>query len=102
MRRGNLGGGLKGREKILLHLTSIRVEAGDAIRAPFSLTQAGIAGAIKASQNSVSVALKRLVDEGHILISNAHVDGFNRKRRTYLLTPKGRSFAGEINEHLMN
>jgi len=82
-------------ERVLLHLRehSIAGEVGDY---PPALTQEGIAEAIGIRPNHVPRAVRRLCTDGLVEERSAHVGGFARKRKVYLLTQSGHAVAEEV------
>ncbi|MBI5001061.1 MAG: AAA family ATPase [Euryarchaeota archaeon] len=86
-------------ERVLLHLRehSIAGERGDY---PPALTQEGIAEAIGIRPNHVPRAVRRLCAEGLVGERSAHVGGFARRRKVYLLTESGHAVAEEVRGRL--
>ena len=74
--------------KILLHILALgQVEEPGEI--PITLTQSGIAEAIKTPLGSVSRALKKLVDSGLLVEKLYHIRGKKRRMTSYFLTLQG-------------
>jgi DNA-binding transcriptional ArsR family regulator len=81
--------------RILLHIArQPRVPPGET--ALESLTQAGMATALGASQPAVSNALKRLVDGGALRVERSHVRGLRQRLKVYQLTALGENLVRHI------
>jgi DNA-binding MarR family transcriptional regulator len=86
-------------ERVLLHLREHSI-AGDMGDYPPALTQEGIAEAIGIRPNHVPRAVRRLCSEGLVEERSAHVGGFARKRKVYILTQGGHAVAEEVRTRL--
>ncbi|HLF05632.1 MAG TPA: hypothetical protein VI893_00400, partial [Thermoplasmata archaeon] len=82
---------LSAEEAILLHLHSRHgsAAAGDEMRAPLTLTQAGIAAATGIHHRNVSRYLVSLITGGAITEHRGHVPGTPRRVKFYRLTVAG-------------
>jgi DNA-binding MarR family transcriptional regulator len=63
-----------------------------------TITQAGIAQALRTSQSNVSHALVRLVDGGALRVERHHVRGRFQRVKVYLLTLEGEALVRHIRE----
>lgn len=82
-------------EQILLHLMAQGVLSRDAV-APRALTQEGISEALGRPQSSFARVLQRLNEQGLLEVQTRHVRGVARRRKVYVLTPRGREVAKEV------
>ncbi len=81
--------------RLLLHISrQPRFEAGETV--PDSLTQAGMAGALRTSQAAVSNALNRLVDGGALEVVRGHVRHKLQRLKVYRLTNHGEELVRQI------
>lgn len=64
--------------------------------APPGLTQAGMAEALGAKQNSIATLLKRLELAGLVVSDVRHVRGGARRMKVYRLTPRGEALARDV------
>ncbi len=92
---------LSNRDRILLHLSAFPSSVNQ-YRAPFALTQDGIAQAIGIGRNNVPRELKTLIENGLVTSVKARVDGLKNRRSVYILTPVGRTAANDIREKIEN
>ena len=76
-------------ERLLLHLSRFGGMINE-FEAPEGITQPGIADAIDVRRSHVSHATKRLKEKGMIVEKMAHIRGQPRRRKVYILTPKGK------------
>jgi PKD repeat protein len=79
-------------ERILVHLYWYGRPTSDGVARP-DASQAGMARRLGVGQNSLSKALRRLVDSGAVSMELRHVPGAPRRLRTYALTPRGEAVA---------
>jgi DNA-binding MarR family transcriptional regulator len=86
-------------EKILLHLLE-KARFEDKFEVPYSLTQDGIAGIVKARRSYVSQAAKELSEKGLIEGRLSHVKDEARRRKAYFLTPEGKMKAQSLYDNL--
>jgi PKD repeat protein len=82
-------------ELILVHLYWYGRSNIDGV-ARADASQAGMARRLGVAQNSLSKALRRLVDAGALKVELEHVPGAPRRLKTYALTPRGESVARRI------
>lgn len=85
------------KEKIIIHLFENYTKELD-FEAPRELTQDGIANAINARRSYVSFAIVGLKEDGIVKEIKARVKGEERRRKIYLLTPKGFEFAKRLKD----
>lgn len=88
-------------EKILLHLLE-KVKYEDKFEVPYSLTQDGIAGVVKARRSYVSQATKELSEKGLIEGRLSHVKDEARRRKAYFLTHEGKMEAQTLYDNLID
>ncbi|HEY6237841.1 MAG TPA: PKD domain-containing protein [Thermoplasmata archaeon] len=82
-------------ERILVHLYWYgRLSSDGVARADSS--QAGMARRLRVGQNTLSKALRRLLDAGAVKVELQHVPGASRRLKTYSLTPRGEAVAKTI------
>jgi ATP/maltotriose-dependent transcriptional regulator MalT/DNA-binding MarR family transcriptional regulator len=86
-------------EKILLHLLE-KAKFEDKFEVPYSLTQDGIAGVVKARRSYVSQATKELSEKGLIEGRLSHVKDEVRRRKAYFLTHEGKMEAQTLYNNL--
>lgn len=79
---------LTAEERVLLHLLA-HLRAGERFEVPFELTQAGIALAVGVRRSHVSAVMQGMESRGLVAGRVAHVVGGGRRRRAYVLTPRG-------------
>jgi len=86
---------LTAEERILLHLLA-HIRHGERYEVPFDLTQSGIALAVGVRRSHVSATLaemsKRWLSEERV----AHIEGGGRRRKVYVLTPRGAQAAESL------
>ena len=82
-------------ERILVHLYWYGRSNVDGL-AKADASQAGISRRLGVPQNSVSKAVRRLVDAGAVAMELQHVPGASRRLRTYRLTPRGEAVARSL------
>jgi PKD repeat protein/DNA-binding PadR family transcriptional regulator len=82
-------------QRVLLHLLS-QPRLGSEDVATLSYTQAGMIDALEVPQSLLSNVLRRMMYSGVILREVQHVQGSDRRRNVYLLTPKGERVAEEL------
>ena len=86
-------------ERLLLHLLETD-KYRDMAQVPMTLCQEGIAKALGTKVHNVSRALSPLEADGLVTDRLSHVQGARRRRRTYVLTEKGRVAAEAIRERV--
>ena len=82
-------------ERILVHLYWYGRTTLDGV-AREDASQAGMARRLGVGQNSLSKALRRLVDAGALKVELQHVPGASRRLKTYSLTARGEAVARRI------
>ena len=82
-------------ERILVHLYWYGRSNIDGV-ARADASQAGMARRLGVAQNSLSKALRRLVDAGALRVELQHVPGAPRRLKTYALTARGEAVARRI------
>ncbi|MCI4360968.1 MAG: PKD domain-containing protein [Thermoplasmata archaeon] len=82
-------------ERILVHLYWYGRSSIDGV-ARVDASQGGMARRLGVAQNSLSKALRRLVDAGALRVELEHVPGAPRRLKTYSLTSKGEAVAKRI------
>jgi DNA-binding MarR family transcriptional regulator len=82
-------------ERILVHLYWYGRSNVDGV-ARADASQAGMARRLGVAQNSLSKALRRLVDAGALIVELQHVPGAPRRLKTYALTSRGEAVARRI------
>ncbi len=88
-------------EKILIHLYHFR-KYSDRYDYPIEMTQQGIAESIGISVTHVPRNMRKLEDEGLVVIKKGHVLGKKKRVTIYILTSKGIMKAKELVEKLEN
>jgi DNA-binding MarR family transcriptional regulator len=83
--------------RVVLHVAR-QPHAEPTETAPVSLTQAGIAEALRTSQANVSYALRRLVGGGVLKEDRGHVQGLPKRLKVYRLTAEGERLALHIQQ----
>jgi hypothetical protein len=87
--------------RLVLHLASQpRLSPGES--GLESVTQAGIALALRSTQAAVSHALRRLADGGLLRPESRHVPGRRRMVKAYQLTPEGEALALHIRKGMVH
>ncbi len=87
-------------ERILIHLRNFRADHETA--PSIDQTQEGISTAVGMRINHVPRATKKLIEDGYIEESLAHIGGLKRKRRAYNLTEAGCKIADSLISKLRN
>jgi PKD repeat protein len=82
-------------QRIILHLAAQPRIGPDEVASP-AFTQAGMANAIGAGQNSLTKVLRSLVAAGVLTEDVRHVTGRNRRLKVYRLTVRGEMLAREL------
>ncbi len=82
-------------EQILLHLRAQGTLTPDAV-ASRECTQEGISDALGRPQSSFARVLQRLSEQGLIEVQTRHVRGVSRRRKAYVLTPRGHEVAKDV------
>lgn len=93
--------GLTVYQKILLHINHVQPRQ-ERFSMPFSLTQTGIASAVGASQNFISVTLTEMARDNLIEEKSAHVEGKSRRMKVYMLTAIGIKKAADLMSYIKN
>ncbi|MEF8833037.1 MAG: helix-turn-helix domain-containing protein, partial [Candidatus Thermoplasmatota archaeon] len=87
------------KEKVLVHLLDhYGNEEGYAL--PIELTQEGIADRLDLKQNTVSYAVRKLVDEELLREETRRIKNKKQKRKAYFLTEKGFKRAKKTREKM--
>ncbi|MEF8874354.1 MAG: tetratricopeptide repeat protein [Candidatus Thermoplasmatota archaeon] len=81
---------LTNRERILFLLSQQEFDPEEDYLAPYHLSQDGIAEALDMRKNNVSRELSGLKEKGLVEEKKARVKGFDRRRKVYLLSRKGK------------
>lgn len=81
--------------RIVLHLSSLGA-LGPHDVAPAGFTQAGMAAALGAKQNSLATVLKRLELAGVLTTDVRHIRGGARRMKVYRLTHRGEALARDL------
>jgi small GTP-binding protein len=84
---------------VLLHLHDYQ-QRGAQYASPDELTQDGIANAVRASQNFISVVMRQMVAEGLVEEKINHVQGRGRRMKVYELSQLGFQHATMIESEL--
>jgi DNA-binding MarR family transcriptional regulator len=82
-------------ERILVHLYWYGRSTSDGVARADS-SQAGMARRLRVGQNTLSKALRRLLDAGAVKVELQHVPGASRRLKTYSLTARGEAVAKTI------
>lgn len=85
------------REKILFHLYLHETEK-DKTTVPFQLCQKGISDNVGVSRPRVSQLVDKLIKIKYVIEEKRHIKNFNRKRKVYFLTQKGRKKVTDLLE----
>ncbi len=101
---------VKGRERILIHLFEISSDNGGMMvsenhyngELPYQVCQKGIAEEVDLSISRTSRLINSLKEKDLIKEHVKRVKGFNRRRKVYILTPKGFTEAKRIIRELKN
>ncbi|MBS3782487.1 MAG: AAA family ATPase, partial [Candidatus Thermoplasmatota archaeon] len=89
------------KEKVLVHLLDhYGNEEGYVL--PVELTQEGIAKQLGLKQNTVSYAVRKLVEEGSLREETRRIKNKKQKRKAYFLTDKGFKEAKDTREKMVN
>lgn len=97
---GNLFSDIPVFHRILLHLFESQPRQ-HRLSMPLYLTQTGIADAVGASQNFISVVLNDMVSQGLVEDCSAHVENHGRKMKVYELTQHGLQDASQVYEGVL-
>lgn len=89
------------KEKILVHLLDYYGKS-DSYTLPVALTQEGIADKVGLKQNTVSYAVRNLVEEGSISEETRRIKGKKQKRKAYFLNEEAVSRAEDIKDKMEN
>ena len=90
---------LKVEDRILLHLQNY-IRFADDYEVPKAMSQKGIGEAVWIAWSNVPRAMKRLKEEELVDERTARVKGEFRKKKVYVLTPRGFARAQELREDL--
>jgi tetratricopeptide (TPR) repeat protein/DNA-binding PadR family transcriptional regulator len=90
---------VKVEDRILLHLHSY-IKFADDYEVPKAMSQRGIGESVWIAWSNVPRAMKRLVEQELVLERTARVKGEFRKKKVYILSPKGFARAKELKEEL--
>lgn len=85
-------------DRILLHLRAN--DTGKEPKHPILLTQAGIAQSVGIERKHVPRAVRRLTEDGCIMLVLAHLAGHRQRRRLHRLTSIGLTHANELLDRL--
>ena len=88
---------IKVEDRILLHLHGY-IRFADDFEVPKAMSQKGIGEAIWIAWSNVPRAMKRLVEDGLVEERTTRVKGEFRKKKIYVLTPKGFARAKDLKE----
>ncbi|MGA1848063.1 MAG: hypothetical protein ACMUHB_01860 [Thermoplasmatota archaeon] len=83
-------------ENRILLLLLEHIEEIDRYSVPELLSQGGMSKKLSLRQNNLSRELQGLLDKGLLTSRTSHINGLQRKRRAYFLTPKGIDLAKDL------
>jgi len=81
-------------QKVLVHLVSF-VKYADRLDAPATITQQGIADALRVRRSHVTLVLQSLSSHGLVSSHTMRIEGGRRRKKAYFLTPHGYERARE-------
>ena len=84
-------------ERVILHLNRFSSLQSHYL-IPGTITQDGIANAVGIARNHVPRAISSLKGRGMLIEDKARVEGFDRKKKVYFLSERGREKARELKE----
>ena len=84
-------------ERVILHLNRFSSLQSHYL-IPGTITQDGIASAVGIARNHVPRAISSLKGRGLLIENKARVEGFDRKKKVYFLSERGRGKARELKE----
>src|SRR3990172_6177944 len=90
---------LTAEERILLHLLA-HVRHGERYEVPFDLTQSGIALAVGVRRSHVSATVAEMARRGLSEERVAHIEAGGRRRKVYVLTPRGAQAAEALRQRV--
>lgn len=92
---------LTSKEKILVYLLEYYGK-DDSYALPVEVTQEGIAEKVGLKQNTVSYAVRNLVEESLVTEETRRIKGKKQKRKAYFLTERGVRKAQELKEKILD
>ncbi len=89
------------KEKVIVHILDYYGKE-DGYSLPVEITQEGIADSVGLKQNTVSYAVRKLVEDGFMKEETRRIKGKKQKRKAYFLTDSGIKKARDIRNEMLN
>lgn len=94
-------GTLTTEERCLLHLLHQQLPSGG-WEAPAILTQAGVSAAVHVQRKHIPRTLKKMEDNGVIVVAQRHIPGGKQRKRVYTLSELGTQQAEALRDKVFN